>query len=132
MADRNKSTKLEALRSRAGRKDTIEFTETILHGRLRFDQGLIAKFEDPAAAAYFDVAFNGTQFTDKKPTRILSNAEINFDPDAGGETIDVDTVIGTGREGITPGTTVSQAVKGEKGSGKAALQVADTTVSAKG
>lgn len=121
-----------ALRTKAGRKDTIEFTETVLHGKLRFDRGLIAKFEDPAAAAYFDIAFNGTRYSDKEPTRTLSNAEINFDEEAEGETIDPNTVIGVGREGVVPGATVLQVAKGEGIGGNAALNVADTNVSAKG
>jgi len=96
------------------KKDTIEFTEKVLHGRLAFHKGEVVKFEDPAAATYFDLAFNGTEYSDKEPTRELTNAEINFDPEdpSGNETIDPDTIIGVGREGVAPGTSVAQVADG--------------------
>lgn len=108
----------DRLEAHAAGRDTIAFSEPVLHGKLRFGKGEVVKFPDPRSAAYFDIAFNGTDFSDKKPTRELTAGEINFDPDADGETIDPQTVI-KGREGVADGTTVS----GEVG---APVEVADS------
>lgn len=95
----------DRLEAHAAGRDTIAFSEPILHGKLRFGKGEVVKFPDPRVAAYFDIAFNGTDFSEKKPTRELTADEINFDPEADGETIDPQTVI-RGREGVADGTTV--------------------------
>ena len=112
--------------------DTLEFSETILHGKLRFGKTEVVQFEDPAAAAYFDVAFNGTEYSDKEPTRVVTNEELNFDPDADGDTIDANTIIGIGREGVDPGTTVHQVITGEAGGGDATLKVDDVHTTSAG
>jgi hypothetical protein len=113
-----------ALTEHADGRDTLEFSEPILHGRLRFGKGEVVKFEDPAAAAYFDVAFNGTNFTDKEPTRVVTDEEMNFDPDdpRENETIDPHTVIARGREGVEAGVTIHGHLTGETGPGEAPLE----------
>jgi hypothetical protein len=126
-----------ALAKHAGSRNTLEFTEPkLLHGKIAFHKGDIVEFEDPAVAAFFDIAFNGTEFTDKKPTRFITNEDINFDPDdpRGNETIDPHTIIGHGREGVAAGTTAHQAAGGKPatGSGHAPLGVHDVTSSAEG
>jgi hypothetical protein len=124
------------LADHADSRDTIVFAEKILHGRIAFHKGEVVKFEDPAAAAYFDIAFNGTEFTDKKPTRTVTDEELNFEPDdpRGNETIDPHTVIGPGRLNVTPGTTVHQVASGnpDAGSGSAPLEAHDVTTRSKG
>lgn len=99
--------KLEALASHGGSKNVIEFSEPVLHGRLRFGKGEVVQFECAEAAGFFDVAFNGTEFSDKEPTRIVSADELNVDPDSDGETIDPDTTVAYGREGVVPGSTIA-------------------------
>lgn len=120
---------LALLAAHADGRDTLKFSETILHGRIRFEAGSVVRFTDPAAAAYFDVAFNGTEFTDEGPTRrrTITNEEINFDPDdpSGNETIDPHTKIGDGREGVKAGTTVHQALTGEGPTADGALEPHD-------
>lgn len=110
----------------AGKKDTIEFAETVLHGKMAFRQGEVVRFEDPSVAAYFDIAFNGTEFSTKEPTRTVGEDEINFDPEdpRQNETIDPLTRI-TGRAGIESGTTVHQHLSGGVGSGGKALEPHD-------
>jgi hypothetical protein len=119
-----------ALSKHAGTKDTIEFKEEIRVGTLRFFKFVVAKFEDPAMAAYFDVAFNGTEFTTSKPNVTIGADEINFDPDAPGQTVDPHTVIGRGRAGIEPGTTIYQHLTGKPGTGNAALEPHDSAAAA--
>jgi hypothetical protein len=114
------------LAKHAGSKDMIEFTEEIRVGTFRFYKGVVAKFEDPAMAAYFDVCFNGTEFTTKEPNVTIGADEINFDPDAEGQTVDPHTVIGRGREGVEAGTTVVEHLTGRPGSGRAALEPHDS------
>jgi hypothetical protein len=121
-----------ALAAHAGRKDTIKFTEEVRHGALRFFKGTVARFEEPAAAAYFDVAFNCTEFTDAEPNVTITKDELNLDPEAPGETIDPQTIIGRGREGIEPGTTVAGHLLGEGPAGDGTLEAHDSTAGAKG
>lgn len=124
------------LTSHAKKRDTIEFSEVILHDRLRFGKGEVVRFtgeHGAAAAAYFDVAFNGTEFSDKEPTREIGDDELNFDPKAPGATIDPNTVI-KGREGVTDGTSVLQVASGNPhaGSGNAPLEVDDVVSEGRG
>jgi hypothetical protein len=116
--------KANPLAGHAKDRDTLEFSEPVLHGRIRFGKGEVVRFEDPAAAAYFDIGFNGTEFTDKEPTRTIGNDELNFDPDAEGETIDLETRI-NGRQDVKDGATITEAVKGLPASGTGALNVKD-------
>lgn len=110
----------------------VKFGEAILHGRLRFGKGEVVEFETPEAAAYFDAAFNLTELTDAKATRVISAGELNMDPNAEGETIDPLTIIGNGREGVAEGTTIAQALSGSSGSRGASLRVADATATMEG
>lgn len=118
------------LAEHAGSKDTIEFTEEVRVGTFRFYQGLVVKFEDPAMAAYFDVSFNGTEFSDKKPNVTIGADEINFDPKAEGQTVDPHTIIGRGREGIEAGTSIYEHLTGKPGSGRVALEPHDSSAGA--
>lgn len=125
----------KALHDHAAGRDTLRFSELVLQGKLRFDKGMVVRFEDPAVAAYLDIAFNGTDFTDDEPTRTVGNDEINFDPDdpSGNDTIDPQTVIGNGRGGVTAGATVHKVAAGDaSGSGDAPLNVHDVTVKSEG
>lgn len=115
-----------ALAKHAGNQDTIEFTGEARVGTLRFFEGTVAKFEDPAMAAYFDVSFNATEFTTKKPNVTITVDEINFDPEAPGQTVDPHTVVGRGREGVEAGATVYEHLTGKPGSGRAALEPHDS------
>ena len=102
-----------ALESHAKKRDTIAFSEPVLHGRLRFGKGEVVRFHDPAVAAYFDIAFNGTELTDKEPTREIGPDLIDLDPDnEHTETVDPHTRIGNGRDGVGAGTTVHQVATG--------------------
>jgi hypothetical protein len=132
MAKDKAATPHAALAKHAGRKDTIEFGEEVRHGRLRFFKGTVVRFEDPAAAAFFDVAFNCTEFTDAEPVVTIGSDELNFDPEAPGETIDPHTIIGRGREGIEPGTTVVGHLNGEGATTDGTLQAHDSTAGAEG
>lgn len=114
-----KPTPLDQIRA-AATGDTIKFTETVLHGRIRFGKGEIVKFEEPAAAVYFDTAFNGTELTDEEPTRTITAAELNCDVSSDGETIDLDTII-RGRQGIADGTTFTGAALGTGETGEATV-----------
>lgn len=116
-----------ALAEHAAGRDTLIFDEPILHGRIRFGRFEVVKFEDPTAAAYFDIAFNGTQFTTDEPTRTVGDDELNFDPDdpRENETIDPHTVIARGREGIEAGVSIYGHLTGETGPGEASLEPHD-------
>jgi len=107
-----------ALASHAGSKDTLKFNEKILHPGLEpFQKGEVVRFENPAAAAYFDIAFNGTDFTDEEPTRTVTNDMLDFNPEteeAGVATIDPETTVGFGREGTFPGMTVAGVARGDE------------------
>lgn len=125
---------VDALASHAGERDTLRFSEVILHGPFRFAKGEVVRFSDPAAAAFFDVAFNGTEFTTDEPDRVLTDEEINFDPDdpRGNATIDPHTRI-VGRDGVKDGSTVHQVVTGDAPAGAAdsSVRVKDVTGSTK-
>jgi hypothetical protein len=130
--------KLAKLEKHAGSRDTILFTEEVKHGRLRFHKGMVVKFPSPALAAYFDVAFNGTELTDKKPTWELAEDELQLKTEEGQEhdmetpdVVDLDTVIGLGREGVTPGTTVFGHLNGDGPISSAELQPADADAEAR-
>lgn len=112
-ADDRRKAGVDALKKHEPTKDTILFSEEVKVGRLRFFKDTVARFEDPAMASYFDVCFNGTEFTDKEPAVVIGTDEINFDPNAPGETVDPHTVIGSGRHGIEQGTTVHQHLTGQ-------------------
>lgn len=118
------------LAKHASSKDTILFNEEIRVGTFRFYEGMVVKFEDPAMAAYMDVCFNGTEFTTKKPNVTIGADELNFDPAAEGETVDPHTVIGTGREGVMPGTTAIEHLTGKPGAGRVALEPHDSGAAA--
>lgn len=119
----------QSLFAHANGRTNIKFSESVRHGKMIFQPGEVIEFEDPAAAAYFDVAFNGTEFTTSAATRTVTVEDLNFDPDdpSGSETIDPGTIIGVGREGVNPGTTVHEAAAGLKslGDGEAKLKVDD-------
>jgi hypothetical protein len=111
----------------------VLFNEKVLHGRLAFHVDELVEFEDPAAAAYFDIAFNGTDLHASVPdgykvSRTLTDEEINFNPDdpRENETIDVHTQI-IGRNGVKDGTTVHQVASGnpDAGSGSSEIQPKD-------
>lgn len=122
----------KTLADHAGAQDTIEFTAEVRSHGIRFFPGTVAKFEVPEVAAYFDVAFNCAAFTTKKANVTITADEINMDPDAPGATIDPDTVIGRGREGIEAGTSVAGHLNGGSGDGQAVLVAQDSTAGAEG
>lgn len=106
-------------------QDTIKFTETILHGKQRFFPGTVIKFEDPATAAFFDQAYNGTEFTTDPPVATVTNEELEIDA----ATLH-DTIIGQGRDGVQPGTTVKDALEGKSASTDGTLEVQDVNLTA--
>lgn len=128
---------VDALAARAGKKNRIEFGEEIKVAGHRFFKGMVVEFANPAMAAYFDTAFNGTTLTTKEPNVVLGDDEIGFgDHEAPGATgrglVDPHGVIGRGRKGIEAGTTVFEHVTGKPGASRVPLEPKDAASGVEG
>lgn len=76
-------------------RDTVKFNEVYLHPGFRFAKGEVVQFGDPDCAGFF-ARTPSADFCDEGASRTVSEDELNFDPDAPGETIDRDTIFGSG------------------------------------